>query len=143
LAGNVFVVLLVSQPGSSWTTPGAHGGHQLVELGVGRLGVGAGDGVGHAVAHMAVEHVDRDLLQRGLDRGHLGEDVDAVGVLVDHPLQAADLAFDPAQAIVEGLGVRVHSPSIPTPGTGDCYPAPSRGQSAGGKGTAPPGAAGA
>jgi hypothetical protein len=48
-----------------------------------------------------VQDVDGDLLERGLDGRDLGEDVDAVGVLVDHPLQAADLALDPAQTIVK------------------------------------------
>ncbi len=77
------------------------GDHQLVQLGVGRALVGAGDRVGHAVAHVAVEDVDRHLLERRLDGGDLGEDVDAVGVLVDHPLEAPDLALDPAEAIVK------------------------------------------
>jgi hypothetical protein len=54
------------------------------------------------VAHVAVEHVDRDLLERRLDGGDLREDVHAVGVLVDHPLETADLALDPAEAIVKG-----------------------------------------
>ena len=73
-----------------------HGGHQLVELGRGGRGVVARHGVGNAVAHVAVEHPHRDLLERGLDGRHLGEDVDAVGVLPDHPLEPADLALDAA-----------------------------------------------
>ena len=43
--------------------------------------------------------------------GDLGEDVDAVDVLVDHPGDAADLALDAAQAlevVVLGVGVAVH-----------------------------------
>ena len=44
---------------------------------------------------------ERDLVERGLDRGDLGEDVDAVAVLVDHPLDAADLSLDAAQALGE------------------------------------------
>ena len=35
--------------------------------------------------------------------GDLLEDVDAVPVLVDHALQAPDLAFDPAQALLDGV----------------------------------------
>ena len=84
-----------------------------------------------------VEHLDGDLLERGLDGGDLGEDVDAVGVLVDHPLQTADLALDPAQPVVERARVGLHGASIPPAGTGIRYPAPSHGQSAGGK-AAPP-----
>ena len=72
-----------------------------VELGLGLGLVGARDRVGDAVAHVAVEDVDRHLLERRLDGGDLGEDVDAVGVLVDHPLEAPDLALDPAEAIVK------------------------------------------
>jgi hypothetical protein len=53
------------------------------------------------VAHVPVEHVDRDLLERCLDGGDLREDVDAVRILVDHSLQTADLALDPAQSIVK------------------------------------------
>ena len=47
---------------------------------------------------MAVEQAKRDLLERGLDRRDLGQDVDAVAVVLDHPLDAADLALDAAQA---------------------------------------------
>ena len=33
----------------------------------------------------------------------LGQDVDAVAILVDHPLDAAHLAFDPVQALDEQI----------------------------------------
>ena len=57
-----------------------------------------GHRLGDAVAEVLLKQAERDRLQ-GLSGGRdLGEDVDAVLVLVDHPLQAADLAFDPAQA---------------------------------------------
>src|SRR5215469_5719399 len=51
---------------------------------------------------------DRDRLQ-GLGGGcHLGQDVDAVVVLVDHPLQPAHLTLDPPQPLqVVVLPVRV------------------------------------
>jgi hypothetical protein len=83
-----------------------HGGHQLVEL----LGpaVAFGDSAGHAIADVGVEHVDGDLLEGGLDGRHLREDVDAVGVLVDHSLEAADLSLDPAEAVVGGSGIGLH-----------------------------------
>src|SRR3954447_8681794 len=54
-----------------------------------------------AVARVAVEQPERDLVQRGLDGGDLGQDVDAVAVLVDHARDAADLTLDPGQALVE------------------------------------------
>ena len=53
----------------------------------------------------------RHALQRLGGRRHLGEDVDAVHVLVDHPLQTSDLSFDPAQTlevVVLVLAVAVH-----------------------------------
>jgi len=45
-----------------------------------------------------VEQAQRHLFQRSLHRRDLSEDVDAVAVLGDHPLQAAHLTLDPAQA---------------------------------------------
>ena len=58
-------------------------------------------GADHAVARVFVEQAEGDLVDRRLDGGDLGEDVDAVAVLVDHPLEAADLAGDPAQAVLD------------------------------------------
>ena len=42
------------------------------------------------------------LVEGGLDRRNLGEDVDAVPILIDHALDAADLTLDPRQARLEG-----------------------------------------
>src|SRR5690606_28834328 len=56
-------------------------------------------GFGDAVAQVVVKQLQRDGFE-GLRRGRdLGEDVDAVDVFVDHPLNAAHLAFCPAQAL--------------------------------------------
>ena len=41
-----------------------------------------------------VEQAERDLVERGLDRADLREHVDAVAVVLDHALDAADLALD-------------------------------------------------
>src|SRR5687768_17183412 len=49
-----------------------------------------------AVLYVVLEQYGADLLQRRDDAGDLGEDVDAVGLLLDHPLHAADLALDPS-----------------------------------------------
>ena len=46
----------------------------------------------------SVEQLQRDALERLGDRGDLGQHVDAVGLVLDHPPQAADLALDPRQA---------------------------------------------
>src|SRR5690606_29798103 len=59
-----------------------------------------------------VEQADCDVAQRAVDRGNLLEDVDAVDVLVDHPLQAADLALDaaqPSEVLLLGHGVPAHA----------------------------------
>ena len=72
--------------------------HRFVDLGVARGRIGGG-GVAHAVAHVLVEQTETDALQRLRDRHDLREHVDAVLVVVDHPLQAAHLAFDAAQPL--------------------------------------------
>jgi hypothetical protein len=48
---------------------------------------------------MLVEQAQTDPLERLRDRDDLGEDVDAVLVLVDHALQPADLTLDAAQPV--------------------------------------------
>ena len=78
-----------------------------------------GDGVGDAVPQVLVEQGDGHALERLGRRGDLGEDVDAVGVLVDHPLEAAHLALDAAQPledVVLGVvvaGRRAHGDTLP------------------------------
>ena len=56
-------------------------------------------GVDDAVRHVLVEQAEGDRLERLRHRGDLGEDVDAVLLLLDHPLQPAGLALDPAQPL--------------------------------------------
>lgn len=65
-------------------------------------------GVDHAAGQVLVEQLQRERLQSLRRRRDLGQDVDAVLVLFDHPLQAADLAFDAAKA----LEVRVLVPAV-------------------------------
>jgi hypothetical protein len=56
------------------------------------------------VRQVLVQQFQRERLQRLGRGGHLGQDVDAVLVLLDHPLQAPDLPLDPAQPLeVAGL----------------------------------------
>ena len=75
--------------------------HQLVGLGSGlRRPLALAE---QAVAGMVVEHPQRHLVQRRLDGGDLGQDVDAVAVLLDHAGDPAHLALDPRQALVELL----------------------------------------
>ena len=58
--------------------------------------IGLSGRVDDAVGEVVVEQADGDCIEGGLDGGHLREDVNAVFVLGDHALQAADLAFDAA-----------------------------------------------
>src|SRR5215207_916319 len=65
----------------------------------------------HAVGEVLLEQLEGEGLQRLGGSRDLGEDVDAVLVLLDHPLQAADLALDTAQALevavlARGVAVR-------------------------------------
>src|SRR6478736_5074168 len=63
------------------------------------LGPALPGGVDEAVRHVVVEQAERERLERLRRRGHLGEDVDAVLLLLDHPLDPADLPLDPAEAL--------------------------------------------
>src|SRR6266540_3716374 len=64
---------------------------------VDRADPGQGTDLGlDAAAQVLAEQLHRERLQRPGGGGDLGEDVDAVLVLLDHPLQPADLALDAA-----------------------------------------------
>src|SRR5487761_231250 len=68
--------------------------------------------LGHAVPEVVLEQPQRHRLKRPRRRRHLGQDVDAVLVVLDHLLQAADLALDAAQpleVLVLVRGVSVHA----------------------------------
>src|SRR5690606_13428888 len=80
--------------------PGEHDGGGLGGLrDLGGVVVTALDGrVGDAVAQVLLQQLQGEGLQGLGGGGHLGEYVDAVDVLVDHALQAADLSLDAAQA---------------------------------------------
>ena len=51
------------------------------------------------MAHVGVEQAQADAVEGAAHGGDLGEDVDAVPLLLDHPRQAARLALDPAQPV--------------------------------------------
>src|SRR5215475_3041176 len=74
---------------------------------------------------MVFEQPKRDCLQRSGHRGDLSEHVDAVDVLLHHPLQPPDLALDPAQTLEVGvlvLRITAHAATIRACGTGRPYP---------------------
>src|SRR5215207_3728914 len=73
---------------------------QLLDL---LLAAAGGDLVADAAADVAVQQPQGDLVEGGLDGRDLGDDVDAVLVLVDHAGHAADLALDAAQPGLELL----------------------------------------
>src|SRR5215211_4935140 len=70
----------------------------------------AADGVAHAMAQVVIQQQHRHPTQGGVDRRNLGEDVDAVGVLIDQPLQAADLTLNPSQTQLHLILVRRIAP---------------------------------
>jgi len=81
--------------------------------------VAAGDRVLDAMRYVIFEHFFLDAPQRGAHRGNLGDDVDAVAVVVNHSGQPADLAFDPAETFLAGsLDVFSHAFYIPLQGMG-------------------------
>ena len=77
-----------------------------------------------AVVRVVVEQAQGNLVERGLSSGDLRQDVDAVAVVLDHPLDAAHLPLDatqPLQQLVLGCRVaarlaccrRAHAATIP------------------------------
>src|SRR6476646_2419590 len=72
-----------------------HGERRLAHV---RVGVRSCDeAVRDAMSEVVLQQRHGDLVQRTGDRGDLREDVDAVGVLLNHPLDPADLTLDPAK----------------------------------------------
>ena len=65
----------------------------------------ASDSPGSAPAHASFDVVLQDAqgdpVQSGTHGGDLDQDVDAVLLVVDHPVDAPDLAFYPAEALAE------------------------------------------
>lgn len=64
------------------------------------------------MTEVLVEQPESDRLERLGRGGDLGEDVDAVGLVLDHPLQPAHLTFDALEALEIGLLVLVVEVSV-------------------------------
>lgn len=76
--------------------------------------VAAADRVFHAVSHVIPKDFFFNPAERGPHRRDLGNDVDAVPVLVDHFREPANLAFDAVQAfLARSLDLVSHGPYIP------------------------------
>lgn len=57
----------------------------------------------HAMLGVVFKKAEGNLVEGGLDRGDLGDDVDAIAVVVDHPLDPPDLSLDPSEALLESF----------------------------------------
>jgi hypothetical protein len=69
--------------------------------------------------HVIPQDLLLDAAKRRPHGRDLGDDVDAVAVLVDHLGEAADLALDPAETLLTGcLDVFSHAAYIPPQGIG-------------------------
>src|SRR5687768_10676208 len=80
-----------------------HGFEELAALLLGDGRVARRQRAGDAVAHVVVEDLEGETLERRRDRPDLGEDVDAVPLVLDHALDAPHLPFDPVQALDERI----------------------------------------
>src|SRR2546428_13101574 len=92
----------LGRSGKAWLLAGsggadepADGGHQLVQA-LGALLAGA---LGHAVADVVVEQLERDGVERLLDGADLRQHLDAVAVVLDHARNPAHLSLDAGQAL--------------------------------------------
>ena len=79
------------------------------------------DRVAHAVVGVVAEELQRDPVQRPLDGGDLGQHVDAVCLLADHPSKAAHLALDPRESAQDRLLVVDIPGAAPSPTAGSIY----------------------
>jgi len=64
---------------------------------------------------MVFDQAEGDGLQGPGHRGDLGQDVDAVGVVLDHPLEPAHLTLNAAQPLevsIFVLGIPAHDPTV-------------------------------
>ena len=91
-------------PGSGANEP-VDGVGGFLDLLDGRLVAELG-GIKHAVLEMVVEQTSRDPLEGTGQGGDLGEDVDAVLIVIDHLPDAADLTFDPLHPPRESVLLR-------------------------------------
>jgi P-type Cu+ transporter len=77
------------------------------------------DRVLDAMRHMIGEDFILGAAQSGTNSRQLGDDVDAIAVILDHAGKPAHLAFDPLEALQHRcLGIRPHAVYIPLPGNG-------------------------
>src|SRR5579885_1402898 len=78
-----------------------HVGERALEAGERPRALALGHALGDTGVHVPFEQLDRHAVDRLLHRAHLNQDVVAGMMLRDQALDAADLAFDPLQAILD------------------------------------------
>ena len=77
------------------------GFEELAALLGGDFGVARLERARDAVVHVLVEDLERDALESGRGGRDLREDVDAVALVLDHPLDSAHLSLDSVQPLDE------------------------------------------
>src|SRR5262245_23107641 len=80
-----------------------HGVEELLALRLGLGRVARGERTRDAVIDVVVEDLEGQALERGVDGGDLREDVDAVAILLEHPLDAAHLPLDAMEPADESI----------------------------------------
>src|SRR6266536_756289 len=85
--------------GSACACKAVHRLEQLTALRAGRLLVSRGKRFRNAMIHVVVEHLEGEIFESRVDGGNLGEDVDAVAIVLDHPLDPAHLPLDPVEPL--------------------------------------------
>ena len=74
-----------------------HGIEELLALRLRFGGIARRERTRDAVVHVVVEDLESEALERRVHRSDLREHVDAVAVVLDHPLDAAHLTLDPVE----------------------------------------------
>ena len=77
--------------------------HQFCHLLSLFIGIAAGNRVMHAMADMIFQHSFLDATEGGTHRRDLRDYVDTISLLLDHPRNPADLAFDFVQSFEAGI----------------------------------------
>src|SRR5262249_42668748 len=76
--------------------------HQLGDLAPLLGGAATDDGVFDAVSDVIAQHLLLDPPERGAHRGNLGDDVDAIAIILEHAGEPAHLPLDAAEALLAG-----------------------------------------
>src|SRR6266508_6961898 len=97
---------------------------QLVNHPLALSHISAADRGRHTAVEVPLHHDAVELVERSLDRFGLLENLDTIGIVLDHPLDAANMPLDRLQPVEQLLFIR-HSRLLRSPpqGVGSLYPA--------------------